>query len=134
MHSRKWCPLIHAISTPLLVQRNAAVQYGRKMGEHAFTLADEAAGAIALIDEPEGKVHLAGHSYGRGLALHLARPVRVANLAFYEASALRLLRQMSEAATRLWQRSPASHSTSPAASSLGDYRGAMAIFIVRGTG
>jgi pimeloyl-ACP methyl ester carboxylesterase len=47
-------------------------------GEHAFTLADEAKRAIALIDGSEGKVHLVGHSYGGGVALHaaLARPAR----------------------------------------------------------
>jgi pimeloyl-ACP methyl ester carboxylesterase len=47
-------------------------------GEHAFALADEAARAIALIDNSEEKVHLVGHSYGGGVALHvaLARPDR----------------------------------------------------------
>ena len=67
-------------------------------GEHAFTLADEAARAIALIDQSEGKVHLVGHSYGGGVALHvaLARPERIASMALYEPSAFHLLRQMGE--------------------------------------
>ena len=45
-------------------------------GEHPFTLADEAARTIALIDATDRKVHLVGHSYGGGVALHvaLARP------------------------------------------------------------
>src|SRR5678816_3175979 len=39
-------------------------------GDHAFTLADEAARTIALIDGNDRKVHLVGHSYGGGVALH----------------------------------------------------------------
>jgi len=68
-------------------------------GEHAFTLADEAKSAIALIDASEDKVHLVGHSYGGGVALHvaLARSKRIASLALYEPSAFDLLRQMGEA-------------------------------------
>jgi pimeloyl-ACP methyl ester carboxylesterase len=67
-------------------------------GEHAFTLADEAARAIALIDNREEKVHLVGHSYGGGVALHvaLARPDRIASMALYEPSAFHLLRQMGD--------------------------------------
>ena len=67
-------------------------------GEHAFTLADEAARTIALIDDSEKKVHLVGHSYGGGVALHaaLARPGRVASMALYEPSAFHLLRQLGE--------------------------------------
>ena len=66
--------------------------------EHAFTLADEAARTIALIDKSEEKVHLVGHSYGGGVALHvaLARPSRIASMALYEPSAFHLLRQMGE--------------------------------------
>jgi pimeloyl-ACP methyl ester carboxylesterase len=67
-------------------------------GEHAFTLADEAAQAIALIDSSDDKVHLVGHSYGGGVALNvaLARPDRIASMALYEPSAFHLLRQMGE--------------------------------------
>ena len=66
-------------------------------GEHAFTLADEAARAIALIDHREEKVHLVGHSYGGGVALHvaLARPDRIASMALYEPP-FHLLRQLGE--------------------------------------
>jgi len=68
-------------------------------GEHAFTLADEAAQTIALIDACDEKIHLVGHSYGGGVALHaaLARPDRIASMALYEPSAFHLLRQMGEA-------------------------------------
>src|SRR5260221_7138469 len=66
---------------------------GAWTGEHAFTLADEAARTIALIDSCDRKVHLVGHSYGGGLALHIAlkRPNRIASLALYEPSAFYLL-------------------------------------------
>ena len=72
---------------------------GSWTGEHAFTIADEAARAIALIDQSEEKVDLVGHSYGGGVALHvaLARPDRIASMALYEPSAFHLLRQMGAA-------------------------------------
>jgi pimeloyl-ACP methyl ester carboxylesterase len=64
-------------------------------GQHAFGLADEAARTIALIDATDRKVHLVGHSYGGGVALHvaLARPDCVASLSLYEPSAFHLLPQ-----------------------------------------
>ena len=66
---------------------------GAWTGEHAFTLANEAARTIALIDSCDRKVHLVGHSYGGALALHIAlkRPNRIASLALYEPSAFYLL-------------------------------------------
>ena len=67
-------------------------------GEHEFTLADEAARSIALIDEHEDKVHLVGHSYGGGVALKVAvsRPDKIATMTLYEPSAFHLLRYMGE--------------------------------------
>src|SRR5262245_15333862 len=58
-------------------------------GSGAFTLADEAARTFELIDRSERRVHLIGHSYGGGVALHvaLARPGRIASLTVYEPSA-----------------------------------------------
>ena len=66
-------------------------------GEHPFTLADEAERTIALIDATDRKVHLVGHSYGGGVALHvaLARPARIASLTLYEPSAFHLLRRIA---------------------------------------
>jgi pimeloyl-ACP methyl ester carboxylesterase len=68
-------------------------------GAHAFTLADEAARSLELIDACERKVHLVGHSYGGGVALHaaLARPGRIASLTLYEPSAFHLLAAIGEA-------------------------------------
>ena len=67
---------------------------GAWTGEHDFTLADDAARAIALMDASQRKVHLAGHSYGGGVALHvaLARPSQIASISIYEPSAFYLLR------------------------------------------
>src|SRR5262245_59392007 len=55
---------------------------GQWTGEHAFTLADDAARSIALIDESDENVHLVGHSYGGGVALYVAlsRPDRIATM------------------------------------------------------
>jgi len=67
-------------------------------GEHEFTLADEAARSIALIDEHENNVHLVGHSYGGAVALNIAlsRPDRISSMTLYEPSSFHLLRQMGE--------------------------------------
>jgi pimeloyl-ACP methyl ester carboxylesterase len=67
-------------------------------GEHAFTLADEAARTLALIDGSARRIHLIGHSYGGGVALHvsLARPEKIASLALYEPSAFHLLRRFGD--------------------------------------
>lgn len=71
---------------------------GPWVGTHAFALADEAARTIDLIDRGEGKIHLVGHCYGGGVALHaaLARPDRIASLTLYEPSTFYLLRQMGD--------------------------------------
>jgi len=65
-------------------------------GQRAFTVADEAAKSIALIEESKHKVHLVGHSYGGGVALQAAllRPSRIASMALYEPCAFHLLRLM----------------------------------------
>lgn len=65
-------------------------------GERAFTLADEAARTVEIIDRHRGKVHLVGHSYGGGVALRAAleRPHGVASITLYEPSAFHLLKGM----------------------------------------
>ena len=100
-------------------------------GAHPFTLADEAARAIALIDEAEGKVHLVGHSYGGGVALHvaLARPGRIAGMALYEPSAFHLLRQMGEAGGQAFAEIARIAARICRGVVTGDYRGAMAAFV-----
>ena len=72
-------------------------------GVHAFTLADEAARTLAIIDATDRKVHLIGHSYGGGLALHVAleRPDSIASLTLYEPSVFHLLKQIDGGAKPL---------------------------------
>src|SRR5690348_13175582 len=69
---------------------------GRWPGERAFAIGDEADRTLALIDASEHPVHLAGHSYGGGVALHAAlqRPDRIASLSLYEPTAFHLLPQL----------------------------------------
>jgi pimeloyl-ACP methyl ester carboxylesterase len=69
---------------------------GTWTGAGAFRLADEAAGILEMIDHHDEPVHLVGHSYGGGLALHIAamRPDRLASLSLYEPSAFHLLREL----------------------------------------
>src|SRR5262249_30968106 len=100
-------------------------------GEHAFTLADEAAKAVALIDASAGKLHLVGHSYGGGVALHaaLVRPDRIASIALYEPSVFHLLRQMgAPGALALAEIGRVADSVCRGVLS-GDYRGAAAGFV-----
>ena len=100
-------------------------------GEHAFTLADEAARAIALIDDGEANVHLVGHSYGGGVALHvaLARPGRIASMALYEPSAFHLLRQMGGPGAEAYAEIAGVARRICHGVVTGDYRGAVAAFV-----
>jgi pimeloyl-ACP methyl ester carboxylesterase len=84
--------------TVLTPEHYGSESTGPWTGEHAFTLADEAERSIALIDESEEKIHLVGHSYGGGVALHIAlsRPERIASMSLYEPTAFHLLRQMGQ--------------------------------------
>jgi len=68
-------------------------------GDHAFTIADEAAKTLDLINKSRSRVHLIGHSYGGGVALHaaLACPQKLASIALYEPSAFHLLRTIGDA-------------------------------------
>src|SRR5688572_7115726 len=130
----QWCHLAEELGGRYEVaapEHYGSESAGAWTGEHTFTLADEAARAIALIDRREGKVHLVGHAYGGGVALSvaLARPGRVASMALYEPSAFHLLRQMGEAGA------VAHAEIADVARHLcegiitGDYRGAVAGFV-----
>lgn len=69
---------------------------GHWPGARPFSLAEEAQPILELIDGTEAPVHLVGHSYGGGVALHLAlaRPDRIASLSLYEPSAFHLLKEL----------------------------------------
>jgi pimeloyl-ACP methyl ester carboxylesterase len=97
----EWYSLAEALGDDyelLAPEQYGSATNGAWTGEHAFTLSDDAAGAIALIDASQSKVHLVGHSYGGGVALHvaLARPSQIASMVLYEPSAFHLLRQLGE--------------------------------------
>ncbi len=93
----QWLPLATALGPSF--QLSAPAYYGSDergpwSGAHAFTLADEAAATLDLIDRTPGKVHLVGHSYGGAVALHIAaqRRDRLASLTLYEPAAFHLLK------------------------------------------
>jgi pimeloyl-ACP methyl ester carboxylesterase len=77
-----WCP--HFIGSTWT---------GHWSGNHAFTLADEAAPIVAMIDSLGLRVHLVGHSYGGAVALRVARerPAQIASMVLYEPTALHVL-------------------------------------------
>jgi pimeloyl-ACP methyl ester carboxylesterase len=100
-------------------------------GEHAFTLADEAARTLSLIDCTDGKVHLVGHSYGGGVALHIghARPERIASLTLYEPSAFHLLKQLGERGAAALAEITTIAAKTGAGVASGNYRAAAAAFV-----
>jgi pimeloyl-ACP methyl ester carboxylesterase len=104
---------------------------GQWTGEHAFTLADDAARSIALIDESDENVHLLGHSYGGGVALYVAlsRPDRIATMTLYEPSAFHLLRQMGQAGAKAFAEISAVARRLGQCVITGDYRAGVADFV-----
>jgi pimeloyl-ACP methyl ester carboxylesterase len=69
---------------------------GHWSGERPFSLKDEAALIVDIIDACDAPVHLVGHSYGGGVALRAAieRPTRIASLSLYEPTAFHMLGAM----------------------------------------
>lgn len=82
-----------ALTAPDLIGSGAPPHWS---SEGHFTLADEAARIIEIIDARDGPVHLVGHSYGGAVALHAAhaRPARIASMALYEPCAFHVLRSL----------------------------------------
>lgn len=89
-----------ALSAPNLLGTDAR---GHWTGEHRFSLADEARPILERLDRTAARIHLVGHSYGGGVALHIARsrPDRIASLSLYEPSAFHLLKDGIRARTAL---------------------------------
>jgi pimeloyl-ACP methyl ester carboxylesterase len=118
----------YAVLTP---EHYGSGDRGPWTGEHAFTLDDEAARSITFIDESDEKVHLVGHSYGGGVALHVAlrRPNRIASLSLYEPTAFHLLRQMGEAGARAYAEIGGVATRISHCIATGDYRAGIADFV-----
>ena len=84
---------LHAVVAPNLIGTSAR---GHWSGDRPFTLSEEAAHVVDLIDRHAGPVHLVGHSYGGGVALRAAckRPTRIASLSLYEPTLFYVLKSM----------------------------------------
>jgi pimeloyl-ACP methyl ester carboxylesterase len=118
----------HTFETP---EHYGCESTGPWNGERAFTLADEAARTVGIIDAAGGKVHLVGHSYGGGVALRAAleRPTRIASLTLYEPSAFHLLKTMGMHGAHALAEIVAISKRTADGVSCGDYRGAAASFV-----
>ena len=130
----EWYSLAEALGDDyelLAPEHYGSASNGAWTGEHAFTLADDAARAIALIDASQSKVHLVGHSYGGGVALHvaLARPSQIASMVLYEPSAFNLLRQLSEPGAKAFSEIAGVARQVADGVLTGDYRRALAGFV-----
>lgn len=70
-----------------------------------YRLQNEAAPLVDTIRQVGGPVHLVGHSFGGGVALHIARmhPQLVASLCLYEPTSFHVLRHGSPSDRRLFQ-------------------------------
>ena len=104
---------------------------GRWPGHEPFTLASEAVAVHEIIDRLGRPVHLVGHSYGGGLALHVARhrPDDLASLTLIEPSAFHLLRRGGADDATLLQEVAGIAVDIDQALSSGDHWGGMARFV-----
>jgi pimeloyl-ACP methyl ester carboxylesterase len=104
---RQWQPLAdllggkYSVIAPDLFDSGSRGQWP---GGRAFTLKDEAAPVIDIIDRLDGPVHLVGHSYGAAVALRaaLARATRVASLSLYEPMLPHVLKSIGPDGIAAW--------------------------------
>jgi pimeloyl-ACP methyl ester carboxylesterase len=83
----------YSLVAPDLIGTGGTEQWS---GKRAFTLLDEAASILDVMDAVNHPVHLVGHSYGACVALRCAveRPTRVASLTLYEPAAFYVLKTL----------------------------------------
>ena len=129
-----WCRLAETLGRRyevLAPEHYGAESRGTWTGKHTFSLADEAARTLPLIEKCAEKVHLVGHAYGGGLALHVAlvRPDRIASLALHEPSAFHLLPQMSQSGVAAYAEITGVARRVCQGIITGDYYGAMRAFV-----
>ncbi|WP_299395280.1 alpha/beta fold hydrolase [Pelagibius sp.] len=100
-------------------------------GAHPFALADEAAPILERIDALNAPFHLIGHSYGGGVALHIAlqRPHAVTSMTLYEPSAFHLLKAAGAAEEASFSEIRAVAEVTAQGVASGDYRGAATHFV-----
>jgi pimeloyl-ACP methyl ester carboxylesterase len=100
-------------------------------GGHVFTLSHDAERTLALLDGADRQVHLCGHSYGGGVALHIAlrRPGRIASLALYEPSAFHLLKESGGDGRKAFAEIAAIARQTRESISVGDHRSAASVFV-----
>jgi pimeloyl-ACP methyl ester carboxylesterase len=124
----QWRSLAEKLSTRYRVIAPDLIGYGKSApwsGEGEFSLAREAA-ALNL----HGPVHLVGHSYGGGVALHIARtrPELIRTLTLIEPSAFHLLRADAADTDALLEIAGVSAQARAALAS-GDYLGGFGSFV-----
>lgn len=100
-------------------------------GQGAFTLAEEAAPILDIIQSIGVPVHLVGHSYGGGVALRVARerPEMIRSLTLIEPSSFHLLGGGSPDEQTLFREIASVADAVKEAISSGDYWGGMTRFV-----
>jgi pimeloyl-ACP methyl ester carboxylesterase len=100
-------------------------------GERSFTLSEEAAPVIRLIEPGERPIHLVGHSYGGGVALNIARryPELIASLTLVEPTAFHLLKDGSDGDKTLYREVQAVAETVAVGLRTGQFRLSMRQFV-----
>jgi pimeloyl-ACP methyl ester carboxylesterase len=118
----------YRFNTPDLIGYGAAAQWS---GRGGFSLAREAAAIRTVIGRLSEPVHLVGHSYGGGVALHIARtrPELLKSLTLIEPSAFHLLRNGDATDAAALREITAVADDARAALAIGDYGGGFGRFV-----